>query len=68
MKYKTMKLVFATGNKGKLREASEILGPEYELMSPAQFGITEEIPETGETLEENSIQKAEYIYARTGAD
>jgi len=63
-----MKLIFATGNKGKLREASEILGPEYELMSPAQFGITEEIPETGETLEENSIQKAEYIYARTGAD
>ncbi|MBQ7269744.1 MAG: RdgB/HAM1 family non-canonical purine NTP pyrophosphatase [Bacteroidales bacterium] len=61
-------LLFATGNKGKLREASEILGPDYELVTPAQFGITEEIPETGETLEENSVQKAEYIYARTGAD
>jgi len=60
------KLLFATGNKGKLREAAEILGPEYELLTPAQFGVTEEIPETGETLRENSIQKAQYLFERTG--
>lgn len=63
-----MKLIFATSNKGKLREAAEILGPEYELLTPADFGITEDIPETGDTLMENSIQKAEYVYERTGMD
>lgn len=59
-----MKIVFATGNMGKLREAAEILGPGFELVTPAQLGITEEIPETGSTLKENSIQKAQYLYER----
>lgn len=61
-----MKIIFATGNKGKLREAAEILGDGFELVSPADLGITEDIEETGETLEENSIIKAEYLYSRTG--
>ena len=61
-----MKIVFATGNRAKLREAAEILGPDYELVSPADLGITEDIEETGETLKENSIIKAEYIHSRTG--
>lgn len=63
-----MKLVFATGNKGKLREASEILGDEFELLSSAQAGITEDVEETGLTLKDNSIIKAEYIYGKTGLD
>ena len=63
-----MKLVFATGNKGKLREAGEILGPSFELLSSAQAGVTEDIEETGLTLEENSILKADFIYQRTGLD
>lgn len=63
-----MKMIFATGNKGKLREAAEILGEGYELVTPAQMGITEEIPETGDTLQENSLQKAEYLYKKTGLD
>lgn len=63
-----MKIIFATGNTGKLREAQGILGPDYELVTPAQVGITEEIPETGETLKDNSIQKAMYLYERTGMD
>ena len=62
------KMVFATGNRGKLREASEILGEGFELVTPADFGITEDIPETGNTLEENSLQKAWYIYDRKGCD
>lgn len=61
-----MKIIFATGNKGKLREAAEILGEGFELVTPADLGITEDIEETGETLEENSIIKAEYVYSRTG--
>ena len=36
-----MKIVFATGNKGKLREASEILGEGFELITPADLGLTE---------------------------
>lgn len=63
-----MKIIFATGNKGKLREAAEILGDGFALLSPADLGITEDIEETGETLEENSVIKADFIYARTGMD
>ena len=63
-----MKIVFATGNKGKLREAAEILGGGFALLSPAELGITEDIEETGDTLKENSIIKADYIHARTGLD
>ena len=63
-----MKLVFATGNCGKLREASEILGEGFELVSLAQVGITEDIPETGKTLRANSLQKAKYLYDKVGCD
>ena len=63
-----MKLVFATGNIGKLREASEILGEGFELVSLEQVGITEDIPETGNTLVANSLQKAAYLYDKIGCD
>ena len=61
-----MKIVFATGNPGKIREAEEILGEGFELVTPASLGITEEIPETGNTLRANSMQKADYIFKKTG--
>lgn len=61
-----MELVFATANKGKLREAEEILG--IKLLTPADLGITEDIEETGKTLKENSLIKARYIHERTGRD
>ncbi|MBR4817522.1 MAG: non-canonical purine NTP pyrophosphatase, partial [Bacteroidales bacterium] len=63
-----MKIIFATGNKGKLREAAEILGEGFTLLSPADMDITEDIEETGDTLQENSVIKADYIHARTGMD
>ena len=63
-----MKIVFATGNSGKLREASEILGEGFELVTPADYGITEDIPETGKTLLANSIQKTQYLYDKCGCD
>jgi len=63
-----MKIVFATGNRGKLREASEILGEGFELVTPADLGVTEDIPETGNTLLANSLQKAQYLYDRCGCD
>ena len=63
-----MKMVFATGNSGKLREASEILGEGFELVSLSQVGIDEDIPETGNTLRANSLQKAQYLYEKLGCD
>ena len=63
-----MKLLFATGNRGKLREAREILGDSVEVIAPFELGITEEPDETGLTLEENSIIKAEFIHALSGMD
>lgn len=63
-----MKIIFATSNQGKLREAAEILGPDYEIISPAGLGITEDIPETGDTFRANSLLKAEYIHKKTGMD
>lgn len=61
-------MVFATSNSGKLREASEILGEGFELVSLSQAGIEEDIPETGSTLRANSIQKAQYLYEKLGCD
>lgn len=56
-----MKIVFATNNPNKLREIREILGPNFEIVSLADIGCHVDIPETGDTLEENARQKAEYI-------
>ena len=65
---KPTKIVFATGNRGKLREASEILGEGFELFTPMDFGLTDDIPETGLTLEENSLQKAQFIFEHLGCN
>lgn len=63
-----MKLIFATSNKGKLAEASEILGKDFQLLSSADVGITEDIEETGDTLRANSVIKAEYVYNKVHCD
>lgn len=57
-----MKIVFATNNAHKLKEIREILGNGFEVVSLAEIGCHEDIPETGETLEENALQKAQYVY------
>ncbi|MDR2882662.1 MAG: RdgB/HAM1 family non-canonical purine NTP pyrophosphatase [Alistipes sp.] len=63
-----MKIVFATNNSHKLAEVSAILGPGWELVTPASLGITEDIPETGDTLEDNALQKARYLYERINGE
>lgn len=57
-----MEIIFATGNRHKLEEAQQILGDKYTLKTPADFGITEEIPETADTIEGNALQKVQYIW------
>lgn len=63
-----MKIVFATNNAHKLSEVKAVLGDGFELVTLREVGITEDIPETGATLEENASQKAHYVYDRTGLD
>ena len=63
-----MKIVFATNNAHKLSEVSAVLGEGYELVTLREVGITEDIPETGATLDENASQKARYVFERTGLD
>ena len=56
-------IIFATGNINKLKEVQTLL-ENYRVSGAAEAGITEDIPETGTTLDENSRQKAEYIWNR----
>ena len=62
------KLIFATNNAHKLSEVQAVLGDAFTLVTLRECGITEDIPETAATLEGNALQKARYIYEKTGAD
>lgn len=62
------KIVFATHNAHKLSEIRAILGSCYEVLSLAELGQTEEIPETADTLEGNALQKARYVHEKYGCD
>ena len=61
-----MNLIFATNNRHKLTEVNQILGDKIELTTLAECGITEDIPETSPTIEGNALQKARYVWERTG--
>ena len=62
------KIVFATNNKHKLEEIREILGENFEIVSLKDIGCDVDIPETGNTLEDNALQKAEYVKQHYGFD
>lgn len=57
-----MKIVFATNNQHKLEEIRSILGDQFEIVSLNDIDCHEDIPETGKTLEENALMKAQYVY------
>ena len=61
-----MEIVFATGNQHKGVEAQKALGDSFALIMPKELGLTEDIPEDGDTLEKNAIQKAEYLWDKFG--
>lgn len=61
-------IIFATGNKDKMREIREIYGDlDYEIFSMKEAGIVEDIVEDGKTFEENALIKAETIAKHTKA-
>lgn len=61
-----MEIVFASANRHKLFEAQKIFGSDFQILLPADLGFTGEIPETHETLAENSAQKAQFVWDRFG--
>lgn len=61
-----MELVFATNNNHKLEEISALLDDRILLTGLSAIGVTEEIPEDHETLEENASQKAWHIFNKIG--
>jgi XTP/dITP diphosphohydrolase len=62
------KLVFATNNAHKLEEISAILGDKVEILSLKDIHCQVDIPETADTLEGNSLLKAQYIREHYGMD
>jgi len=63
-----MKLVFATNNFNKLKEVQLLVPNHIALLSLAEIGCAEDIPETQPTIEGNAIQKAEYLVKNYGYD
>ena len=61
-------LVFATNNAHKLSEIRDILGDTIEVKSLEDIGCHDDIPETGDTLEANALEKAHYIHDRYHCD
>jgi len=60
--HKKVKIVFATNNLNKLTEVRKILGNKFQVMSLAELGCNDDIPEKGQTLKDNALLKAKWIY------
>lgn len=63
-----MQLVFATNNKNKITEVQALIPAHFKLLSLAEIGCFEDIPETQPTIEGNAIQKALYVTEHYGYD
>lgn len=59
-------IIFATNNAHKLSEVQAVLGNNFKLITPRDCGITEDIPETSDTLDGNASQKSHYLHDRVG--
>ena len=60
------KIIFATGNAGKLREIREIMADtQVEILSMKEADISVDVVEDGTTFEENALIKAKAIAAYT---
>jgi XTP/dITP diphosphohydrolase len=54
-------LCIASNNRHKIEEIRDIIGSTFKVVDLEDIGCFEELPETRETLEDNSLQKAEYV-------
>lgn len=62
------KLIFATNNKHKVEEVRAALAGAVQIVTLAEAGLSGEIPETADTLQGNALQKAQWVWERTGLD
>ena len=62
------KFVFATNNRHKLEEIIQLSNNKFEIRTLNDIGCFDDIPETGETLEENALQKARYVFRLFGTN
>lgn len=62
------KLIFATNNKHKVEEVRAALDGMVQIVTLAEAGLSGEIPETADTLQGNALQKAQWVWERTGMD
>jgi XTP/dITP diphosphohydrolase len=60
------RIVLCTANPGKRKELRALLPARIQLVTLEELGIRVELPETGETLETNALQKARTAYALCG--
>jgi XTP/dITP diphosphohydrolase len=63
-----MQLIFATHNQHKVGEISPLLPTSVKLVALKDAGITEDIPETADTLAANAMQKAMFVYEKLKSD
>lgn len=63
-----MELVFATNNRHKIEEVQHLLKDNFRLLSLQDINCTEELSETGDTLEANALQKARYVHKKFGVN
>ena len=58
------RIVAATNNQHKLSEIRPLLEPDFRILSLSDIGCSQDLPETHYTLEENSLEKAAYVFDR----
>jgi XTP/dITP diphosphohydrolase len=63
-----MKIVLATQNAHKIEEMSQILAGAAEVQSLSGFPLDHELPETGQTLRDNALEKARYVAQKFGVN
>lgn len=63
-----MELVFASNNPHKLAEMRRILGPKVTVLSLADIGCHDDIPETADTLQGNALIKARHVWDKYHRD
>ncbi|MDA0195326.1 MAG: RdgB/HAM1 family non-canonical purine NTP pyrophosphatase [Bacteroidetes bacterium] len=63
-----MHLCFATNNENKLTEIRQLIGEKFTILSLNDLGHSDDLPEDYFTMEENSLQKAQFINDKYGVD
>lgn len=56
-----MQILFASSNQNKIKEINALVPNQITVLGLTDIGITQEIPETGNTIKENSFLKADFV-------